>query len=222
MYKSISLIFFLFLALSGFAQIVENKIAMSAGEQNALEVDLKGDLKSAEKIWKDKVKTYGKVDWDRKNKEHVLFNTIVPSVSSDNLTLVARFEEKSKMVKGAFWVKQDGAFLSSENNGETIRNLGEFLLNYSYEVERNAIRKQIESEEKGLDRLEKDLKKLEKKNSNLHRDIEKAKAEIAKKEKEIEANLQEQAVKKNDIDLQKEKISKTTEDLTNVGKSGTE
>ena len=222
MYKSISLILFLLLACLGTAQIVENKVSMSAGEQNALEVDLRGDLKSAEKIWKEKVKTYGKVDWDRKNKEHVLFNTIVPSISSDNLTVVARFEEKSKAVKGTFWVKQDGSFLSSENDGETIRNLGEFLLSYSYDVERSAIRKQIESEEKGLDRLEKDLKKLEKKNSNLHKDIEKAKAEIAKKEKEIEMNLQEQAAKKNDIDLQKEKISETTEELTNVGKSGSE
>ena len=220
MYKSITLLI-LFLSsvlLSG--QIVESKVAMSSGEQSALEVDLKGDAKSAEKLWKEKIKPYGKSDWDRKNKEHVLFNVIIPDISSEKVTVVARFDSRSDMVKGVFWIKEDGAFVSSESGEETMRHLGEFLLDYSYDVERNDIRKRIESQEKKLDKLQKDLKKLEKKNSNLHKDIEKAKAEIAKKEKEIEENLEGQDSKKSEIDQQKDVIRQSTEELSKVGKSG--
>lgn len=202
-----------------FGQVVEKEMNMSAGEHPGLEVDLPVDSKAADKIWKDYVKPYGKTDWDRKNKELVLFNVHISSITSDALTIVARFNEYGDNTKGFFWFKTDNGFLNSETNGKALRGAGEFLQEFAYETERHSIREVLEDEDKDLRNLEKDLDKLKKKNQNLHKDIEKAKEEIAKKEREIEENLRAQADKDKEIEKQKEKIQETTIKLTNVGKS---
>ena len=201
------------------AQVVEKGMNMSAGEMNGLEVDLKGESKASEKLWKDYVKSYGKVDWDRKNKEHVLFNVKVPPISSENVTIVARFNQQRDITKGSFWVKSGDSYLNSDDHSDEFRDAAEFLQGFAYEVERHSIREEIKNQEKDLGRLEKDLDRLMKKNKNLHRDIEKAKEEIAKKEREIEENLQFQKDKNTEIENQKDKIQKTTVELTNVGKN---
>jgi len=199
-------------------QVVEKSMTMSSGEQQGLEVDLKGDSKTSEKLWKEYVKPYGKTDWDRKNKEHVLFNVHIPAISSKAVTLVGRFYQYQDMTKGSFWIKDDSGFLSSEQNGDAIRGAGEFLQDYANEVERHAIREDIKKQEKDLGRSEKDLEKLMKKNKDYHKAIEKAKAEIAKKEGEIENNLEEQKSKKGEIEKKKNKIQETTIALSKVGK----
>jgi len=201
------------------AQVVEKSMEMSAGEHSGLEVDLPVDRKQAEKIWKSYVKSHGKVDWDRKNKEHILFNANVSSITSGSVTIIARFNQYNDMTRGSFWFKSGDQFISSEENEEALRSAGEFLQEYAYETERHSIREEIKIEDKGLSNLDKDLTKLEKKNKNLHKDIQKAKETIAKKEKEIEQNLKDQEAKKLEIAKQKEQIQATTLKLTTVGKS---
>jgi len=198
------------------AQVAEKTMQMSAGEQSGLEVDLPIDKKQAEKLWKEYVKPYGKVDWDRKNKEHVLFDQRISSISSDPVTIVAKFNNYGKETKGAFWFKSGDEWLAADDSA--IRGAGEFLQEYAYEAERHRIKGQIKTEEKGLGSMEKDLRKLVKKNDNLHKDIKKAKELIAKKEKEIEENLKAQEEKKEEIEGQKGKIQGTTESLGKVGK----
>ncbi len=219
MHKSITTLVFCLITFCLSAQVVEKDMNMSAGEQNGLEVDLTGNSKTSEKIWKEYTKPYGKVDWDRKNKEHVLFNVRVPGISSEEVTIVARFNQFRDMTKGSFWIKSGDEYLNSEDHGEAFRGTGEFLQEYAYEVERHSIREAIKQQEKDLDRLEKDLERLIKKNKNLHKDIEKAKEEIAKKEREIEENLMGQKSKKDEIENQRKTIQRTTVELTNVGKN---
>ncbi len=219
MQRQLLFIILFMLSVTAYSQVVEKQMAMSSGEHNGLEVDLPVDSKTADKIWKDYVKPYGKTDWDRKNKEHVLFNVHISSISSEALSVVARFNQYQDMTKGSFWFKSEAGYLNSEEDIEALRGAGEFLQEYAYETERHAIREEIKTQDKGLNNMEKDLGKLQKKNQNLHKDIEKAKEEIAKKEREIEQNLKAQVDKKNEIESQQEKIQKTTIKLTNVGKS---
>ena len=219
MYRQLLFIILMLLTSTAFTQVIEKQMNMSSGEHSGLEVDLPVDSKSADKIWKEYVKPYGKTDWDRKNKEQVLFNVHISSITSSPLTVVARFNQFRDMTKGSFWFKKEGEFLSSDTDTESLRAAGEFLQEYAYETERHAIREELKKHDKGLNSLEKDLGKLQKKNQNLHKDIEKAKAEIAKKEREIAENLDFQSGKRKDIEIQKEKIQKTTIKLTNVGKS---
>ena len=215
MKKFILTISFIFAALLFTkAQVVEKSMTMSSGEFAGLEVDLKTNAKTAEKIWKQYVKPYGKTDWDRKNKEHVLFNKRISDISSDPVTVIAKFDEG----RGSFWVKVNNEFISSESAEDSFRGAGEFLQEFAYETERHQIREQLKEEEKALNRLEKDLERLIKKNGNLHKDIEKAKAEIHKKETEIVVNLEEQSDKKGAIEDQQKAIKKTATKLTKVGK----
>lgn len=201
------------------AQVVEKSMEMSDGEHSGLEVELLVDKKNAEKIWKDYAKPYGKVDWDRKNKEHILFNAKVSHISSDPITIVTRFNQYKDITKGFFWFKSGDKYISSTDDDGVVRSAGEFLQEYAYEVERYSIKEQIKGEDKSLSKLDKELNKLVKKNESLHKDIEKAKETIAKKEKEIEQNLKDQEAKKVDIEKQKETIQQTTLKLTSVGKS---
>jgi len=189
---------------------------MSDGEQAGLEVDLPIGKKEAEKLWKEYVKPLGKVDWDRKNKEHVLFQKNISSISSDPVTIVAKFNDFGKETKGFFWFKVNDKYLSSDD--DDIREAGNLLQDFAYEADRQQIRSQITMEEKGLTSLEKELKKLMKKNEDYHKDIEKAKKTIAEKEKAIEENLRFQEEKQAEIEAQKGKIQTTTEDLGKVGK----
>jgi len=190
---------------------------MSEGEQAGLEVDLPINKKEAEKLWKDYVKPIGKLDWDRKNKEHILFNKNMSSISSDPVTVVAKFNDYGNETKGSFWFKVNNEYLSSDD--DNFREAGNMLQDFAYEAERQYIKGQIELEEKGLSSFEKEYKKLLKKNEGYHKDIEKAKKTIADKEKEIEENLRLQEEMQAKIEAQKGKIQSTTEDLGKVGKS---
>ena len=201
------------------AQVIEKVLPMSAGDKSALEVDLKVDSKTAEKIWKDYVKPYGKVDWDRRNKEHVLFNKRISSISTDEISIINKFNNYGNQTKGAFWIKKGDDYITSADNPEILRQAAEFLREYAFETERHAIRQEINDQEGDLKSLDKDLEKLQKEKENLLKDIEEAKQEIAKKEKEIVENTEKQEDKQKEIESQKEKIKETTLKLTSVGKN---
>lgn len=219
MFKSIQILIFFALPLVFTAQVVEKEMDMSSGSNSGLEVDLPIDSKNAEKIWKNYVKPYGKTNWDRRNKEHVLFDVRISSITSSPLTVVTRFNQFKDMTKGSFWFKVGDSFLDSESDAEALRGAAEFLQEYAYETERFSMRKMVEAQEKVLKGMDKEYGKLQKKNQNLHKDIEKAKELILKKEKEIEENLAAQAAKEKEMEQQKEKIQNTTIELTNIGKS---
>lgn len=202
------------------AQVVETEMPMSDGIQSALEVDLKGDAKQSEKLFKKYVKKIGKLDWDRKNKEHVLFNVTISDIDREYpVTIFTKFSTAKDITKGTFWFKMDSDYLNSKDDAEELKGAGKWIQEYAYEVERNYISDRIKDEEKNLSGLDKDLRKLTKKNENLHKDIEKAKDQIAKAEKEIEENLKNQENKNKEIESQKEKVDAVKEELKNVGKS---
>ena len=202
------------------AQVVETEMRMSDGIQSALEVDLKGDAKQAEKLWKKHVKKLGKLDWDRKNKEHLLFNVVIPDIDSENpVTIYTKFSSSKDITKGTFWIKMDSDYLNSSDDAEELRGAGKWIQEYAYLVEREYISNMVKDEEKNLDGLNKDLRKLDKKNEGFHKDIEKAKDAIAKAEREIEDNLKEQEKKNKEIEAQKEKVGAVKKELGNVGKN---
>jgi len=202
------------------AQVVETEMRMSDGIQSALEVDLKGDSKDAEKLWKKYVKKIGKVDWDRKNKEHLLFNVVVPEIDKEYpVSVYAKFSSSKDMTKGTFWIKMDSDYINSENDADELRGAGKWIQEYAYEVEREYIAELVKEEEKNLNGLDKDLRKLTKENEKLHKEIEKAKENIAKAEREIEENLKDQENKNKEIEKQKEKLGDVKKELSNVGKS---
>lgn len=214
------LVLLLFLGHGIFAQVVETEMRMSDGVNSALEVDLKGNAKDAEKIWKKYAKKYGKLEWDRKNKEHVLFNVVVEDIDEEYpVTVVSTFTNVGDESKGTFWIKMDGEYVNSADKSKEIQGAGKWIQAYAYEVESKFREEEIKDEEGVLKGFDKDLKKLTKQNENFHKDIAKAKEAIAKAEAGIEQNLTDQASKNEEIENQKSKIEALKEALKNVGKS---
>ncbi len=202
------------------AQVVETEMRMSDGIQSALEVDLKGDAKQAEKLWKKHVKKIGKLDWDRKNQEHLLFNVVVPDIDREYpVSVYTKFSSSKDITKGTFWIKMDSDYLNSKDDAEELRGAGKWIQEYAYDVERAYISETLKDVEKNLNSLDKDLRKLTKKNENLHKDIEKAKDAIAKAEREIEENLKDQEKKNKEIEAQKKTVGAVKKKLSNVGKN---
>ena len=209
--------FVLFGTLS--AQVVETEMPMSDGIQSALEVDLMTDSKQSEKVWKKYVKKIGKLDWDRKNKEHVLFNVIITDIDREYpVTVFTKFSSAKDITKGTFWFKMDSDYLNSNDDAEKLRGAGKWIQAYAYDVEKQYISDQLKGEEKTLEGFENDLRKLTKKNENLHKDIKKAKDQIAKAEREIEDNIKDQKDKNKEIETQKNQVVIVKKSLDKVGK----
>lgn len=213
-------LFIIFATLLSFivkAQVVERDIDMSVGNHNGLEIDLSVEIKDAEKIWKDFVKPYGKVDWDKKNKEYILFNKQVFPISSSAITILLRLNQYGNKSKGLFLIKSGNQYLNSIDTPDEFKKAAKFLQEFAHETNRYVIREELKTQEKELESLDKDLNKLIKNNQSYHKEIEKAKQEIEKNEKDIEVNLQEQEVKRQHIEKQKDKIRSTTLKLTAIG-----
>ena len=190
------------------------------GINSALEVDLRGNAKDAEKIWKKYAKKYGKLDWDRKNKEHVLFNVVVEDIDEEYpVTVISTFTNVGDDSKGTFWIKMDENYINSAEKSEEIKGAGQWIQAYAYNVERQCREDEIKKEEGLLKGFDKDLKKLIKQNENFHKDINKAKEAIAKAEAGIEQNTSDQEAKNNEIEDQKSKIEELKQALKTVGKS---
>lgn len=203
------------------AQVIEKDMRMSAGIQNALVVELKGaNKKEAEKLWKDFSKEFGKLERDKKQDEYFLLNVTVPSIDPVNpITIFTKFDQFDDMTRAYFWIKRNDTFLNSIDHETEIDGADVFLTDYSYEVEKEVIKEELENEEKNLRNLQKDLEKLEKKNKDLHDDIEKAKDTIRKAEAAIEQNKKDQEDKSKEIEAQKEIVSKVSDKMNKVGKN---
>ena len=219
MKKQIITTIFALLTVSLIGQVIEKDLTMSEGVQNALTVELDGaNKKRAEGIWKNYSKEFGKLERNRKAKEHVLMNAIIPAVDSEYpITVFTKFDEYDNMTRAYFWFKMDDRFLNSIDDEREVNGIDAFLKRYALEVEKEVVKEELEDEEKELKNLQKDLSKLEKKNKDLHKDIEKAKKKIAESELEIERNLQEQQLKREEISQQQTRVQAVSKRMNNVG-----
>ncbi len=217
------LLSFLFAAgwIALFGQVETGDHSMSEGVQSALFVELPGaDKKMAEKIWRSYAKSFGKVENNRKAKEIMLMEAVVPAIDVEGpLTVYTKFDEYDKMTRAFFWLKSGDEFITDMGNSEAISGATVFINEYTLQVEKEVIKEELEEEEKVLKNLQKDLEKLEKKNKDLYKDIEKAKEAIRRAESDIERNLQDQENKKKEIDEQRKVISKVSDKMNNVGKA---
>ena len=210
---------FTLLTISLISQVVEKDLSMSEGVHNALTVELDGaNKKRAEGIWKKYAKEYGKLERNKKAKEHVLLNAIIPAVDTEYpITVFTKFDEYDNMTRAYFWFKMDDHFLNSIDDEREVNGIDAFLDRYALEVEKEVVKEELKNEEKALKNLQKDLSKLEKKHKDLNKDIEEAKKKIADSEREIEKNLKEQMTKKEEISKQQTKVESVSRKMNDVG-----
>lgn len=200
--------------------VVEKKLSMSLGPQNAYYVEIPGaDQKMAEKTFYEFVKEFGKMKENSKAREHFLLATKIPVINGTSpLDVYAKFEEGKGLATAYIWVDMGGVFVNSKENATQAKALVQFMKDYFIAVRKKVVADEVKLEEKNLSNLEKDLKKLRDKNDDYHKEIEKAKLKILEAEKNIEKNKIEQELKVKEIDTQKAIVIKTSEKLNNLGK----
>lgn len=146
-------------------KVFEDDVTMSLGSKNALFIEIEGaDKKKAEKIWKNYVEDYGKVDRNKKAKEYYSQQISVPTINGASpLNLYAKFEELKDMTRFYLWVDLGGEFANSVDNEKQVDGAEEFLKGYYNEVRKSVVNEELEDEEDNLKDVEKDLKKLKEK-----------------------------------------------------------
>ncbi len=218
----LTLIIACLISAATFAQVSEGKQSMSLGLNPAFSVTVDGaNKKTTEKLWKDYLKEYGKVEKNKKAKEFYMTQVRIPSITGTGLVnLFSKIDDTKTSSTIHVWVDNGSSFVSSDESGDSAEGAKHFLREFSYVLQKEVITKELEDEEDRLKDLNKDLSKLEKKNKNLHGDIEKANEKIRKAEQDIEKNLKDQDDKRAEIEAQQEKVQEVTEKLNNVGKEG--
>jgi len=221
--KLLKLIFtisaFTFFSLSGSAQnLAEKDITMSKGKQNALIIEIEGsNKKTAEKVWKDFMKDYGKT---KKEKDEFRTSMVqIPAISdAQNVNVFLQFEELKEMTRAYLWVECGDHFVNSVEYADESEGMEDLINAYHNEVRKKVVGEEVKDTEDDLKDLEKDMKKLQDKNKDYHKDIEKAKKKISEMERNIEQNLDDQEKKKLEIEAQKEVVSGVTKKLNSIGK----
>ncbi len=214
----IILISYLFLCQSTFAQVSENKLQMSLGVQNSLAVripDAKSNL--IEKIWKKYTKDYGKLTKNRKADEQILQATTIPSINGANQMDVYVIIEDNGIT--AFFDLKNG-FLNSTDHPNEYKGANEFLQQFSYEVQREMVKEELENQQDELKKLNRKMADLVKDNKDYHQDIEEGKAKILKAENNIITNVKDQELTKTLIGTQTKTVETVQMKLNNIGKKG--
>jgi hypothetical protein len=202
------------------AQVLEQACAMSTGSQPALTLLLPGaDPKFAEAEWKEYMKTYGKVVRVKGADENVASDVQILDIGGVNkLKVYSHAEQASDGTKMIVWIDMGSGFVSSEAFPKEYVASVNFLKEFGHKVKVDLITRDLEEQEKALDKSQANLSKLERENENLHKIIEDSKKRIAQAEKDIEENLKNQGMAQKEIEVQKEAVQTVKQKLEEAKK----
>ncbi len=116
------------------------------------------------------------------------------------------------------WIDMGSGFVSSEAFPKEYVASVNFLKEFSHKVKVDLITRDLEEQEKLLDKSQSNLSKLERENENLHKIIEDSKKRIAQAEKDIEENLKNQGMAQKEIEVQKEAVHTVKQKLEEAKK----
>jgi molecular chaperone DnaK (HSP70) len=194
---------------------------MSMGSHPGFYIDLEdAERKNVEKLWKNYLKEYSK-KVKKNKKEFYTEEGRIPIVNgSAELTLHSQLEEGRNLTTLYTWVDLGGGvFMNEEDHPTQVEGFIKFMEDFYFVVKKDVIKRELEEEEKALEKLDKELKKLMDKNEDFHKEILKAQEKIRKAEEEIEQNLNEQNDKQVQIEKQKKLIEKIIDKFNSVGKN---
>lgn len=220
MKNTILLIAFILISVISNAQVLEQHQRMSLGEYPALILEVKEiDEKMVESVWKDFFGNFGRDKKNRKEDEYYVTDAqISPLGVSRAVDLYAKIIPSGANTIVYTWIDMKGGFLSSADYPTEYQNALKLMQDFHLKVRETAVQENLEEQMKLLSRLERDLQTLMKQNERYHSIIEDAKEKIAKAELDIKTNLQEQELKKQEIEAQKATVTTVEEKLKNLTK----
>lgn len=213
LFKTVFFILFLTLSfLFSSAQTVfttnEVRQFMSKGEQNGIEIILKGtnvnDAKDALKKWGKSKKA--KVSGSKKSPEVFIDNAQFPTVSANTVDMYVNVAPAENGTKLTIFTDLGGAFISSFAYGTQYSAMDAAIKEFAQDNAISNTESQLKEEEKILKTIIKELKSLEKDKDKALKEIEKAKALIMEREQDVIKNEAEQIAKQQQITLQQQII----------------
>ncbi|MBK6545346.1 MAG: hypothetical protein WAR77_14235 [Saprospiraceae bacterium] len=203
--------------LTALGQARENKLQMSLGVQNGISITIPdADEKLIDKVWKNYTKEYGKLNRNRKADEDFINNATIKSIHGENSFDLYVITEDNSLT--AFFDLKNG-FLNSTDYPKEFAGAKEFIQEFSFEVQREKTRSELEDEQDKLKKLNKKMANLLQDNKNYHDDIENAKAKIKKAEANIITNDKDQDITKSEISNQTKMVESVQNKLNKIGKS---
>lgn len=181
---------------------------MSKGEQNGIEIYLKGsninDARNELKKWSKKLKA--KFVYNKKSPEILIDNAQLNLVSANTVDIYAVLTPIDNGTKLTAFTDLGGAFITSYAYGTQFAAMEAQIKEFAQNLALKNTSAQLKKEQKFLKTLNKDLKKLAKSKTKTIKEIEKAKALIQEKEALVQKNEAEQAAKQQQISLQQQII----------------
>lgn len=213
--KSIFFIVLTILSFTVFSQepiaVRESNESFSVGNVNALTANVHcSDIKFVEKAWKKAMKKY---DGSVKDKSEIFAdNILIKKMSANTIDVYAKVRaSKEESVEILVAVDLGGAFLSRSLHQDKYKIFENILHDFAVEVSKEAIKGQVDEQQKVLDKIVKAQENLVSDNDNYHKSIEDYKKKIEDAEKAIEQNLKDQEAKKAEIETQKQVLMGLTE-----------
>lgn len=209
---SLTILFLVFAINISHAQttFVTNEVRqyMSKGEQNGIEISLKGsslnDVKDALKKWSKKLK--GKYNSSKKSTEIFIDDAKIPSASANTIDLYVIVSPIDNGSKITVFSDLGGAFITSYAYGTQYAAMDAQIKDFAQNMALNNVSDQLKKEEKYLKTINKELKSLVKNKGKSIKEIDKAKQTIQKNEADIIKNDADQVAKQQQISLQQQII----------------
>lgn len=172
-------------------EIVEMKMPMSEGTNNAMTINLpKTAAKDAEKAWEKHIKEYGgKTKKNKKTGEIFTDNAMIEAMSKNTVDVYAVVKEQGKGSQVMVWVDLGGAYLSSATHPEKYKIAQSILNDYTSKISVGMAEEIYEAEKSALEKEEGKLSKLDKNEADMKKSI----ADYQKKIKELEADIKKNA-----------------------------
>jgi hypothetical protein len=186
-------------------EIGEQNQPMALGSQNAIYIDLKDVSSSfAEKAWRDFISQYGKAKKVKKSNEWLVEGAQIIEIGGVNtVNLYSRTDETAGGSRHYIWVETGGKFVSESDQKDAYNGAEKLLQDFAHKVKVDMIALELDAQQKAMDNLEKELQKLKRENDSYHKTIQDAKERIAKAETDVIKNVQDQQLRMQEIELQR-------------------
>lgn len=206
------------LVLFSFGQIrpvEEINDAMSQGTNRGFKVLIpESNEKECIKAWSKLMKEYEvKTEKIKKKEDYISVGASMPSISEQEVTTYANFQETPEGVFMNVFVVVNGVYLNSDVDADKVTAMKNILHTFATKTTKAALKEILKEEEKALDKLEKEQKGLEKDKSGYEKEIKDAEETIKTRENDLQENAKNQQKKQEEIAKQKEAKQKIEEKL---------
>ncbi len=194
------------LTISLSAQVSSQRLTMSEGVYEALVLDIPNlEPKTVGDLWGDFTKDFydSRSRYNRRAKEYLTDDADIAALGLGNtVDIYVNIEEVGDGSRLAMWVDLGGAYMSAAEHPERTIEAEKILMRFGLEAAKEVLRRDIEEQEKVVERMERDLRQLENAKERFERDIERAQEAIREAEEGIVENAEEQQAKRLQIEEQ--------------------